>query len=214
MRFSSVQVVFSLAFGVIARPADPQPECDSNLWEKFHELHIHDINTGYWFGIPTGLVFPGGSECYRGKKVVSPYSKKTQEIPEWMKKLPGFDAAASAGGISVASQSPTPQPTQQPTLQYQPQYQPQYSSQSPAPYQAPQYPYQQQPQYQYPSQYQQQSQEPAQPTPSAQGNGQSGYSPYVPVLSGGSATESAQRPSRTYTDPKNPNIIIVEVYAK
>ena len=67
MRFSFVALL-SLAGLAVALSAT-RAECESNAWEKIHEGHDHNINTGNVGSAHLGLKLPGGSGCYKGQKV-------------------------------------------------------------------------------------------------------------------------------------------------
>jgi hypothetical protein len=147
--------------GTIIAIAIPQ-ECTSNSWEKFYELHFHDINNGDLFGVPLGLVFSGGTGCYKGHKTVPRPDEvdkpESNEIPEWMKNLPGFQQTAPVWN--------------QPGIPENPKAAPNFEANRPSP-----------------------------------------SNTFKPIQNG-SPVQSAPRPLRTYIDPKNPNIVIVEVYGR
>jgi hypothetical protein len=64
MYFYAVAIIF-IAGLVLASPQG----CQSNSWEKVHEGHGHNINTGDVGTAHLGLKLPGGSGCYKGQKV-------------------------------------------------------------------------------------------------------------------------------------------------
>jgi hypothetical protein len=246
MKLSSLTLLSILGV-VAALPVNTQ-DCTSNGWEKFHELHFHDINTGVLLGYPLGFKLEGGTGCYKGEKTVFAPEKdkkpksadhQAQQIPQWMKELPGYQDAVK--GINLPPQSspyipiplyvppyiqgPYSNPNQPPAWTL-PSTWPQNSDpnypQAPAPQHAgspvPSYP-------QYPSASYSEvatpySSSPNFPTfpqfppsssPAPPSDVQRPPSSIKPPT--GSPTESSLRPARTYIDPKNPNVVIVEVYA-
>jgi len=88
--------VLALAGLATALPVTP---CTSNWWEKLHEGHLHDINTGVWLGLPIHLVFPGGTGCYKGQRTVETTGTKDEaEEPDFSNMpdvswMPGFEEA-------------------------------------------------------------------------------------------------------------------------
>jgi hypothetical protein len=97
MHFSSISILFFSGIAV----ALPKPEpCKSNWWEKIHEGHWHDINSGSWFGLPIHLVFPGGTGCYKGTRTTA--APETDEEPD-LSKLPSGMSASWMPGYDEAS---------------------------------------------------------------------------------------------------------------
>jgi hypothetical protein len=91
MRFSIIALL-SLAGLAVAVPQG----CTSNAWEKLHEGHGHNINTGDVGGAKLGLNLPGGTGCYKGEKVGS--SSTAQKPSGLGKGAVGSDGAA--GGMT------------------------------------------------------------------------------------------------------------------
>jgi hypothetical protein len=58
-------IILSVASLALGRPQS----CQSNAWEKVHEGHGHNINTGDVGTAHLGLKLPGGSGCYKGQKI-------------------------------------------------------------------------------------------------------------------------------------------------
>jgi hypothetical protein len=127
MRISTVATLF---FSGVAVALPARPECNSNFWEKLHEGHWHDINTGVWFGLPIHLTFPGGTGCYKGTKTVAgPVNPSNDEEPD-LSKLPAGMNVSWMPGYAEASKNWKKKPTSAPDQQYAPAPAP-----APAPYQ-------------------------------------------------------------------------------
>jgi len=104
---------------VLARPLPAAPECRSNAWELIHEAHWHNINNGDWLGLPIGLVFPGGSGCWHGSKVIMENEHEgmpdLSRIPKGLlESMPGYKEAQAEWSKPKAPKQPAapvyPQP--------------------------------------------------------------------------------------------------------
>lgn len=88
------------------------PKCESNAWEKVHEFHFHNINSGTFIGIPIGLRFPGGSGCYKGEATEgAPQAGATPQpdlskVPGGFEWMPGYAEAAKANGWNANKNQP------------------------------------------------------------------------------------------------------------